>query len=295
MMGKISVVINTFNEEKNIERVIKSVKWADEILVCDMQSEDKTVSIARVLGAKVISHKNMGFVEPGRNFAISKAMGDWILILDADEELPISLSQRLQELAKKDIEADFVEISRKNVIFNKWIENTGWWPDYQIRFFRKGKVSWNNEIHGKPKTNGAGLTLEPEEQWSIIHHNYQSVSDYLDKMSRYTNVQAQELLKSDYQFRKQDLFEKPLSEFLSRYFSNQGYKDGLHGLSLSLLQAFSFFVLYLRIWEKTGFKKHDLDLTEFEKEKKVIGSDVDYWINHIKGGTLKKFIKIFKK
>jgi len=294
-MKKISVVINTFNEEKNIRKAILSVAWADEIVVCDMQSVDETVKIAKSLGAKVVSYKQVNFVEPARNFAISSATSEWILILDADEQVPETLVTRLKELVKKNISASYVEIPRKNIIFNKWIKYTGWWPDYQIRFFKKGSVTWNNEIHSRPQTKGVGLTLESEEKWAIIHHNYQTVSNYLDRMGRYTEIQAEELFKSGYRFRWQDLFEKPLSEFLSRYFSNHGYKDGLHGLSLSLLQAFSFFVLYLKIWEKTGLKEQDLGLAEFEGETKLISKDVDYWINQSKGGTLKKFLKIFKK
>src|SRR5688572_12024024 len=97
-MKGISVVINTFNEEKNIERAIKSVAWADEILVCDMHSDDNTAIIARKLGATVFLHKRVGFVEPARNFAISKASNDWILILDADEEIPGSLSDKFKEI-----------------------------------------------------------------------------------------------------------------------------------------------------------------------------------------------------
>src|SRR3989344_1312352 len=111
-MGKISVVINTLNEEKNIERAMKSVNWAGEIVVCDMYSEDNTVEIAKKLGAKICFHKKTNYVEPARNFAISKATGDWILVLDADEEIPDSLSKRLQEIAEKMHQINFVEIPR---------------------------------------------------------------------------------------------------------------------------------------------------------------------------------------
>ncbi len=294
-MTKISAVVNAFNEEKNIQIAIKSVKWAAEVLVCDMESSDKTVSIAKALGAKVISHKNMGFVEPGRNFAIEKAAGDWILILDADEEIPETLAKHLQQLADKNPEINYVEIPRKNIIFNKWIEHTGWWPDTQIRFFKKGTVTWKDQIHSKPETKGLGLTLEPEEQWAIIHRNYRSISDYLGKLNRYTDVQAKELLDTGYEFKKEDLWNKPLAEFLSRYFANNGYHDGLHGLVLSLLQAVSFLVLYLKVWEKKGFSQQDIELSEFNEQTKIIGKDVDYWVKQIKGGSLKQIFKIFKK
>lgn len=295
MSGKISVVINTLNEEKNIKRAVESVKWADEIIVCDMHSDDETVKIAKSLGAKVILHKKVGYVEPARNFAISKAMGDWILILDADEKIPESLSKRLQELVRKRISSDFVEIPRKNIIFGKWLKHTGWWPDYHIRFFKKGKVVWSDKIHSKPKTEGLRLTLPPEDRFAIVHHNYQSLSQFLERMNRYSEIEAKELKSDGYKFRWQDLISKPLDEFLSRFFANKGYEDGLHGLVLSMLQAFSFFVVYLKLWEKNGFKEQELAVSEFEREVKKVGEDVKYWMGQSRGGTIKRFLKIFKK
>src|SRR3989338_6180720 len=101
MAPKISVVINTLNEEQNIERAIKSVNWADELIVCDMYSEDKTVEIAKKLGAKIFFHKREDFVETARNFAVSKASNDWVLVLDPDEEVIDSLKERLIEISYK--------------------------------------------------------------------------------------------------------------------------------------------------------------------------------------------------
>src|SRR4051812_46907339 len=113
----ISVVINTLNEEKTIEQALKSVQWADEILVCDMESDDSTKELAKKLGAKILTHKRLPFVEPARNFAISKASYDWILIIDPDEEVPSSLAKKLQEIASNNGVTTFVEIPRKNIIF----------------------------------------------------------------------------------------------------------------------------------------------------------------------------------
>lgn len=112
-MGKISVVINTFNEEKNLPRLLASIKGlADEVVVVDMESSDGTLAIAESSGAKVFSHKPVGYVEPARNFAISKATGDWILILDADEELSRTLSAKLKKISQKP-NADYFRIPRK--------------------------------------------------------------------------------------------------------------------------------------------------------------------------------------
>lgn len=283
-MPKTSVVINTLNEEKNIELVINSVKWADEILVCDMHSEDKTVEIAKKLGARVIFHKRLGYVELVRNFAISKALGDWILVLDPDEGISKSLKERLVQIADKMRQISYVRIPRKNIIFNKWMKASGWWPDYQIRFFRKGKVKWTDQIHRPPLTAGEGLDLPVEEKFAIIHNNYQTVSQFLERLNRYTSVEAKELEKSGYKFKWSDLIGKPLSEFLSRFFVNKGYQDGLHGLALSFLQAFSFLVVYLKTWETEGFNEESVNLEELEEEKKKGTYEINYWLKKEKSG-----------
>jgi len=292
-MPGISVVINTLNEEKNIARAIESVKWAQEIIVCDMYSTDDTAKIAKGLGARVINCKKIDYVEPARNFAISKTTEDWILILDADEEIPTELAKRLQEIIRNETKVNFVEIPRRNIIFGKGLTATGWWPDNHIRFFKKGTVIWKNEIHSKPETRGVGLTLDSEEKWAIIHHNYQTIAQFIERMNRYTTVEAKELKKSGYNFRWQDLFEKPLNEFLSRYFANKGYVDGLHGLALSLFQAFSFLVLYLKIWDIEGFKEQNIGREEFYLESKKAGDSLKYWANQ--KNKLKGLFKIFKR
>lgn len=294
-MAGISVVINTLNEEENIKRVIASVKWADEILVCDMHSEDKTVQIAKSLGAKVVMHKKERYVEPARNFAISKAAGEWILILDADEVILLDLAERLQEIAEKLLHISFVEIPRRNIIFGKGLEATGWWPDYHIRFFKKGSVVWQDQIHSKPEIRGEGLKLEAEEKWSIIHQNYKTVGEFVEKMNRYTQIQAEEIKETGYKFKWQDILQKPLDEFLSRFFANEGYRDGLHGLSLSLLQAFSHLVLYLKLWEMEGFKNGEIGVLEFDLERKKAGEALKYWIKEKNSTGFSRVFKIFKK
>ena len=145
-MTKISVVINTLNEEKNLPRALASVKkFADEIVVVDMKSDDKTVEIAKKAGAKVYEYKRVGYVEPARNFAIGKATGKWILIIDADERLPGSLVKKLKEIVKNP-SANYYRLPRKNLIFGKWVKHSRWWPDYNIRFFQKEFVSWSEII-----------------------------------------------------------------------------------------------------------------------------------------------------
>ncbi len=285
MSQKISVVINTLNNESTIKRAISSVIWADEIVVCDMESEDKTIEIAKKMGAKVFTTKRLEYVEPARNIAISHATNEWILIIDPDEEVSESLKNKLEEIASNFKEIDFVKIPRKNMIFNTWMKASMWWPDYNIRFFRKSKVKWGNKIHRPPESFGLGIDLEDKEEFAIIHHHYDSINQFLERMIRYTNIQAQELIEEGYKVDWKDFVKKPLSEFLSRFFANRGFEDGLHGLVLSLLQAFSFLVVYLKVWEHNKFEKQVISFNELKALKKETGLELDYWI---KNGNLPK-------
>jgi len=225
----ISVVINTLNEEENLPRALASIKnLANEVIVCDMESNDATVQIAEKAQAHVYTHKRVGYVEPARNFAISKATREWILLLDADEEVPKKLADKLKEIAVKPT-ADYYRIPRKNIIFGSWLKHSRFWPDYNIRFFKKGCVSWNEVIHSVPTTQGNGADLADKEETAILHYNYNSIGQYLDRMNRYTGIQAELLIREKHKFLWKDLIEKPTQEFVSRYFAGEGYKDGLHG------------------------------------------------------------------
>jgi (heptosyl)LPS beta-1,4-glucosyltransferase len=276
-MREISVVINTLNEEKNLPRALASVKnFADEIVVVDMKSDDKTVEIAKKGGAKVYQYKRAGYVEPARNFAISKATGNWILILDADEELSKSLAKKLKSLIKKPT-ADYYRLPRKNIIFGKWIKHSRWWPDYNIRFFQKGSISWSEVIHAVPMTQGKGLDLPAKEDFSIIHYHYDSLEQYIQRMNRYTTEHAKLKIKEGYKFNWPDLIRKPVDEFLSRYFQGEGYKDGVHGLALAGLQAFSELTLHLKIWQKQEFRDQKLEISKLENEIDKAQKDLNYW------------------
>ncbi len=293
MESKISVVINTLNEQQSIARVLESVKWADEIIVCDMHSTDQTVAVAKRMGAKVFLIKKAPFVELARNVSIAKATNEWVMVLDPDEEVPKTLATRLQEAANNGGVTTFVEIPRKNIIFNKWVKASMWWPDYNIRFFKKGQVKWTNKIHIKPETLGEGLKLEPEERFAITHHHYTSLDQFLTRLNRYTTIQAKELKESGYKFKWQDLITKSLSEFLGRYFANKGFEDGLHGLALSLLQAFSFLIVYLKAWELEKFPEQAVELKELKNETKKVGFELDHWFKYsnLSSHPLKRFLQ----
>ena len=276
-MPVISVVINTLNEEANLPRAIASVKsFADEIVVVDMESTDKTVEIAKSLGAKVFTHKKTGYVEPARNFAVSKTGSPWVFILDADEEVPQGLALHIQKILKNP-KADYFRIPRKNIIFGHWMKHSRWWPDYNIRLFKKGSVSWNEIIHAVPMTQGVGSEIEAKEAHAIIHHNYDSIEQYIERMNRYTSQHAKLKVKEGYKFSWKDIIVKPSNEFLSRYFFGEGYKDGLHGLTLSLLQAFSELTVYLKIWQSEKFTEQNPAITQITSLINEEEKELHYW------------------
>lgn len=292
-MPKISVVINTWNEEESVKRCLESVKWADEVIVVDMSSEDKSKEVAKKMGARVFNRKRDLVVEPARNFAISKATGDWILVLDPDEEVSPFLAKTLQELAENPSDLTYFRLPRKNIVFNKWIKHSRWWPDYNIRFFKKGHLRWSEKIHSVPLTRGEGKDLEAKEINAIIHYNYQSISQYLDRLNRYTKIQAEDLIESGYKFDWRDMLRKPMGEFLSRFFVGEAHKDGLHGLALSLLQAFSEFIKYLKVWEKENFG--DQDITDYHEVIEENINDYLHWQANSANLIRKIRLKIKKK
>lgn len=280
-MNKISAVITTIQgEEDKLASCLASVKdFADEIVIIDMSGDVKIAKVSKNFKTINYKHEFINYVEPVRNFGITKAKGDWILILDPDEELSKTLAKKLQEIVKNN-EADYVRIPRKNIVFGKVLHHSRWWPDLNIRFFKKGKVSWDEIIHGVPMTEGKGLDLESKEEFAIIHHHYDSVEQFIERMNRYTSVQAK-LKSKDSKFVWSDLVSKPSGEFLSRFFAGEGYRDGLHGLALSLLQAFSELVVYLKIWQVNKFHEENLNADKIVKELTKVKKEFNYWENDL--------------
>ncbi len=298
---KISAVVNTLNEESNIADCLESLNWVDEIVVVDMESDDKTKDIAYRYTKHVYNHKRVGYVEPARNFALSKTTGDWILVLDADERVPHPLAAKLIEIAEAN-QTNFVRIPRQNIIFNKWIEHSRWWPDHNIRFFKRNRVEWQNEIHSIPVTHGEGLTLDPKKELSITHFHYTSIDQYLTRLHRYTDIQSKALIEQGYKLDWPDLVTKPIAEFLSRFFAGQGYLDGLHGLALATLQAFSEFIVYLKVWQVQGFKTHagQQFMDQFESLTNAKRKEFSFWmitthLEHTQGWFKRLLLKIRRK
>ncbi len=295
-MSKISAVLSVRNEEKNIEKCLKSVLFADEIVVVDNSSTDKTAEIAKKYTKKVFEQKNNPLeVDLQKNFGFEKASSEWILSIDADEEVSPELEEEIESIInnKSSIinNVNGYWIPRKNIIFGKFIEHTGWYPDPQLRLFKKGKGKFvKAHVHEPIKLEGESSYLKEH----LIHNHYQTISEFLKKtVNLYAPNEAQEYINKGYEFSYFDAIRFPLNEFLSRFFSRKGYKDGFHGLMLSLLMAFYHFLIFAFIWEKNGFRQYDKEdfLTETEKEFKKGGKEIIFWISKEKLEAIKNPLK----
>lgn len=300
-MARLSVVISAYNEQRKIRGCLESAKFADEIIFLDNSSTDKTVKIAREFTKKVFIQKNEPTkIDLQKNAGIQKATGDWILILDADEEIMPELAKELQQLMKTDPkEYNGFWIPRKNMIFGKWIKHSGWYPDYQLRLFRKGKGRYENAHYHEPIVV-SGQTDRLKQHF--LHYNYEHVGQFLYKsLQVYAPNEAEELLRNGYKFNYRDAIRLPFKEFLSRYFAREGYKDGFHGMMLALLMGFYHFIIFTYIWEKKKFVDEDkLRVEDFEEEIQEANHELAYWITKEKideeKDTLKKIgLKIKRK
>lgn len=297
MKRTLSVVISAYNEEKYLETCLASASFADEIIVINNSSTDKTEKIARKFTDKVFTRPNDMMLNKNKNFGFAKATGDFILNLDGDEEIPTDLATEIKDVVSSNNPADGYWISRKNIIFGKWIQNGLWWPDKQLRLFKrlKGRFACKH-IHEYIRVDGTVESLV----YPYIHNNYDSISQYLTKISRATTSEAEYLTDTQYQFAWFDALRFPLSDFLKTYFLQKAYKDGLHGLVVSLLQAFYSFVVFAKVWEHAGFPEKMMTPKAFEKELKDRAREIRYWMWTVKienSSFLPKiiFLKLLRK
>lgn len=273
---KVSVVISAYNEEKKLADCLESIKEvADEIIVVNSGSTDKTEAIAKKYTDSVFTRENNQMLNVNKNFGFGKAKSEWILNLDADERLDKALVDEILTLPSDSSYSGYF-IPRKNIIFGKWIQHTGWYPDYQMRLFRKDSGKFDEKhVHELLTLKGESTHLKNP----LTHLNYESVSQFLDKMVRnYTVSEANALIEKGYKFKFSDIYLMPLGEFFSRYFARKGYKDGMHGLSISMLMAFYHFVVFLRLWEHHGFEKKDESLDIFSDGIKFAKKNNKYWL-----------------
>lgn len=229
---RISAVINTFNAEEHLAEVLESLKDFDEIVVCDMFSEDNTRKIAAQYGAKIIDHERCGICEPARNAAIQAASNPWVLIVDADEKVSPELLQTLYDIATQDDAPSAVRIPRRNWFMGR--EMVCLFPDYVTRFARKDKINWPAAIHSQPEIDGRVDTLR-DRDYSLIHLEQNTVASRLEKTYRYSEKEVER--RGPQRYSAWSFLTKPAGRFLSTYFIKGGIRDGLPGLIWSLLEA----------------------------------------------------------
>lgn len=245
----ISAVITTYNEAEKLKSCLESLEgFASELVIVDLGSSDNTEEIAEKFRAKLFKHDLVTYVEMVRNYAVSKASGDWVLLLDPDERITLKLADKLKEVAANN-EYSAVNIPRKNIFFGKWIAHTNWWPDKHIRFFKKGKVKWSEKIHSYPKVDGQILELPPDESLAIRHFGYQSLSEFIDRQQRYATIEAEYYFQNGIRFSWRRFIWMPMREFLVRYLKHRGFLDGFYGFALTFLMTVYQMVVMVEIWE----------------------------------------------
>lgn len=275
MKNSISVVITAFNEEEKIVDCINSVDFADEVIVVDGSSTDNTAKLAVNNGAIVLKRPNHSMLNINKNFGFKKAKNDWILSLDSDERVTPELKKEILEVVKSKSSKNGYYMPRKNIIFGKWIRHSIWWPDYQLRLFRKNKGKFpERHVHELLEIEGEADRLENP----IEHLNYQTVSQFIYKLEKiYTESEAENIIRSGKRVSWHDALRMPAHDFFNTYFLQKGYKDGLHGLVLSIFQSFYMEVVFAKVWEHQGFEEKNIALDDLYCETKKLGKEWSYW------------------
>ncbi len=253
-MTKISATIITYNEEKNIKRCIESLDFVDEIVVVDSLSSDNTSTIAKELGAKVIEQKFLGHIDQ-KQLAVESAKHDWILSLDADEEVSPELKASIVELIKKPLEYDAYEMKRVSFHLGRWIRHGGWYPDKKIRLFNRQKAYWGGyNPHDKVIVNGKIGMLDGD----LKHYVFTDLRHNIDTNNSYSSIMAEDLYKKGKKFSYLKLFFKPVGKFLEVYIYKRGFLDGTAGFIIAVGASYSMFLKFAKLWELERVKKEQV-------------------------------------
>ncbi len=256
----ISAVLVCFNEASELNNCLESIQgFVGEMIVVDLESTDNTDEILEKYKVQKFTHKRLPYADPIRNWAMEKAKGEWVLMLDPDERLTEALKKELlkfvQENNKPDSEYVGVNIPFKNIFFGHWIKHTNFWPDKHIRFFKKGKVVWQDRVHSYPKAEGAILELDNREELAIEHYGYYKRSQFIKKQLKYSTIEAKNRYQSGEHFSIVKLFWMPIREFLARYIKHRGYLDGFDGLFLVAILMFYQVMVQLKLLNLTFSQK----------------------------------------
>ena len=247
---RISASIIVFNEEQNIKDLCETVSFCDEIVIVDSSSTDKTVEIASQYTDKIFQREFTGYKDK-HEFADSKTTGDWILWIDADERITPELRRSIENL-KNQSESDLPDgfrIARKTWYLGRWIKFSGWYPDYQMRLYRKSASHWDGvSPHETARVKGKVEKLDGE----FLHYTKQDLSEHHRVVDRYTTLAAEYKIKHGEEVGAFGIFFNAIAAFIRTYILKQGFRDGIQGLIIAMMTAYSVFLKYAKVWEKNN-------------------------------------------
>ena len=242
----ISVCIICFNEDHNIRRCLESCSWADEVIVVDSMSQDNTVEIARHYTDTVFIRPWTGYVDQ-KNFALSEAHGDWVLSVDADEEVTTSLRKEILAEIKRTEAQDGYQIRRRSFYQGRWINHSGFYPDRQLRLFRRGRGLWvGGRVHERVEIKGSIGELKSD----LLHYPYKgTISGQLQTVNDFSGLLAKDMYEKGKRYHFLLLLTRPLLKFLEVYLLKLGFLDGLAGLIIASTSAYAMFIRYVKLRE----------------------------------------------
>lgn len=242
----LSVCVICFNEERNIRRCLESATWADEIIVVDSMSQDRTAEIAREYTDKVYQQAWPGYVEQ-KNFALSKAKGNWILSIDADEEISQGLKDEIRKEIEKEDAKDGYRIPRLSFYQGRWIKHSGFYPDRQLRLFRRNRGYWvGKRVHEMIHVNGKVALLRN----NLLHYPYKgTISGQLKTVDKFSTLLAENMYEEGKRYHLFFLLMRPFFKFTEMYFIKLGFLDGIAGFIIALTSAYAMFVRYVKLRE----------------------------------------------
>ena len=244
-MPKISVTIITLDEAEHIGAAIDSAVWADEIVVVDSGSTDGTVDIARAKGVTVLSRPWSGYVDQ-KNFAAEQVSNDWIFSLDADERIPPALATEVQALVSSEPSRRGYRVPRVSFHLGRWIRTTDFYPDFQTRLYYRRAARWRGKyVHESVSVDGPVGQLRHD----LEHYSYRNLRDQLDRINHYTSLAARQMQDIGRRAGPLDLLIYPPAAFLRNYVLRRGILDGTVGLTISLVNAYSVFLKFAKLWE----------------------------------------------
>lgn len=246
-MTRVSVIVITRNEERNIRDCLSSARWADEIIVVDSGSSDGTVAAAREFSDKVFERPWEGF-GASKNFALSQARNDWVFWLDADERVTPELAEEIELSLSGQTDMVGFSVPRKAFFLGTWIRHCGWYPGRVVRLFRRDKAVFSNDrVHERLIADGPVAELKSD----LLHYTDPSLEHYFTKFNRYTSLAAEDLAGKGRRTGIGRMLLNPVWTFFRMYFLRLGFLDGMPGLILCMLSAGYVFTKYAKLWERT--------------------------------------------